>query len=36
MKAPHDGKTVGELEVRGPWVASVLLQHAGRSAPVVA
>jgi len=20
-KAPHDGKTVGELEVRGPWVA---------------
>ena len=21
-QAPHDGKTVGELEVRGPWVAS--------------
>ena len=21
-KAPHDGRTVGELEVRGPWVAA--------------
>lgn len=21
-QAPHDGKTVGELEVRGPWIAS--------------
>src|SRR5262249_44896658 len=26
---PHDGKTMGELEVRGPWVASAYFESPG-------
>ena len=31
---PWDGETMGELEVRGPWVASRLLRHAGAAGPL--
>ena len=29
---PHDGKAVGDLLIRGPWIARCLLQDAGKRA----
>ena len=34
--APHDGATVGEIELRGPWIASAYYNLAGRIVEVVA
>ena len=33
-EVPWDGETMGELEVRGPWVAAALLRHARAGGPL--